>query len=93
MKIFFPQFRFNWNVQQTSTKYEFLYASSNYKLYKITLYTDHMQESSFSPVWVLMCILKWSDLEKYLEQWSQEKGFSPLCVLLCILKLPAVENY
>ena len=36
MKIFSPQFRFNWNVQQTSTKYEFLFCVfSNQHLMKI----------------------------------------------------------
>ena len=50
------------------------------------------QANGFSPVCVLMWVVRWSDLEKFLMQILHWKGFWPVCVRIWRVNSSDLEN-
>jgi len=42
----------------------------------------------FSPVWILMCVLRFPLSVKLFPHWVHVYGFSPAWILMCLLKFP-----
>ncbi len=50
------------------------------------------QENGFSPVCVLMCVVRWSDRLNERMQIRHWKGFWPVCILMCRVSSSDLEK-